>query len=135
MVRKNIRKSKMTMDLPKVGDVLVRLMTKTAFDPMLPYDPEPCVVTYVNEKRSWYQVEFLRSGVKECYNLPIFDHSILSGVKWQIGNIPCVCVETGFVYPSATACAKDMNMSTFPICAMLRGEYDHLSRYHFDTVL
>lgn len=128
---KKILKSKLTMDLPKVGANLNRIMTVPVVDCAVPYTPEPCVVTYVNEEHNWYQVEFLETGLTECYNLPMFDHSILAGVARNEVSVPCICVETGFVYPSEVACAKDMGLHNTGICAAITGRYSSYHGYHF----
>ena len=128
-------KTMLTMDLPKVGDRLMRLMNKASFDPSLPYNPEPCVVTYVNETHHWYQVKFTNSGIRECYNLPVFDHSILYGITWEAGTMPVLCVETGAVYSSLHCCALDLGVTHGEISRQLAGEREHCKGYHFSTVL
>lgn len=133
-----MRKAILTMNLPKVGDKLMRIMSKYSCE----YDdeliPKPCIVTYVNDKHGWYQVQFYDSGIKECYGLPTFDHSIIRINKnSSIGStcIPVACVETGVVYSSIKDCARDMRLDSTCIVRQLNDEYGQVNGYHFVKVL
>lgn len=130
-----VMKTKLSMSLPKVGDRLMRLMTKAAVDSTMVYNPESCVVTYVNEAHGWYQVLFTNSGIRECYTRPVFDHSILCNADWKGGAIPIVCVETGVVYSSITDCERDTGLNHTCISRQLLGERAHTHGYHFVEVL
>lgn len=118
-------KSRVSIDLPKVGDHLKRLTIE--------YEIEDCVVTYVNRSHGWYEVTFPRTNIRECYKLPTFDHTILKGVAPN--TIPIVCVETGWVYPSYYDCAVDMGLDISTIKRQLNGIYSHCCGYHFTNVL
>lgn len=121
------------MDLPNVGDRLIKLMSIGNLAPTELFTPEECEVTYVNSDRNWYEVRFLKSGIRECYNLPDFNHSILQNVL--VWATPVVCVETGYVYRSIDDCAKDMGLFAGNISRCLSGKRDSYRGYHFDTVL
>ena len=122
-------KTKLSMSLPKVGDHLIRLMSASD----LSFDPEPCIVTYVNEKNGWYQVTFEKTGIKECYGIPSFDHSILNH-RGPV-SIPVLCLETGYVYPSIKECEKDMGFSRCGITRQISGIYYQTNGYHFVVAL
>ena len=126
-------KVKLSMKLPKVGEHLERVITIGRFDPGNPYAVEPCVVTYTDAKKGWYEVEFVNTKLRECYNLPAFDHSILKNVSPF--ETPIVCIETGYVYPSVSKCAKDMGLDDGNISRQISGVYPHVCGYHFDTVM
>lgn len=63
-----IKPDELRKRLPKVGDKLVRTLecgrTFGLGDPK----PQPCVVTYVNEKNLWYEVEF-PTGIRHSYKM------------------------------------------------------------------
>lgn len=128
-------KTLLSMTLPKVGDLLERVLSTTGLDPDAVYNPEPCIVTYVNEAHGWYEVQFVDSGLKECYNYPVFDHAILKGATY--GGIPVLCMETGEVYSAINACAKDKNLDRTNISRNVRGVpgWSSCGGYHFVTVL
>ena len=44
------------------------------------------------------------------------------------------CLENGIVYPSATAAAKDLNVSASGISQQIKGIYSHVKGYHFEFV-
>lgn len=126
-------KTMMSMKMPKVGDRLMRVMTSTTWDLDDTYIPESCVVTYINEAHKWFEICFLDSGLKECYNLPTFDHSILSDTKKHATTV--VCIETGAVYSTLHQCARDMGVTADMLSRHLRGEWSHCGGYHFCTVM
>lgn len=126
-------KSKISNTLPKVGDVVVRVMTTGPIENREYINPRKCKVIYVNESKGWYEVEFLDTKIRECYSIPTFDHSILSGLSWRM--IPVICVETGYVYGSMFDCAKDMGLFANGISRCIAGSIDAYCGYHFDTAL
>lgn len=126
-------KTAVSMTLPNVGDKLVRIMTSTTWDIGDVRRPEPCVVTYINKTHGWFEVRFLDSGIKECYKLPVFDHSIIR--EAMKGATPVMCVETGIVYSTLHQCARDLGLSHGGISRHLNGESSHCGGYHFCTVL
>lgn len=54
--------------LPKVGDRRMEVPTILR-DKSYSREPQPCVVTYVNRRHLWYEVQF-KNGVRESYKLP-----------------------------------------------------------------
>lgn len=114
-------KSRLSMDMPKVGDHLKCLTVE--------YEIDDCVVVYVNQAHGWYEVIFPRTNLRECYNLPRFDHTILQGNSPN--DIPIICAETGLVYPSIYKCAEEMGLDRTNIIRQLRGERSHCNKYHF----
>lgn len=128
-----LKKTKLTMTLPKVGDKIMRVMSTGNLAQAENFVPEDCRVVYVNKAHHWYEVEFLNSGIRECYNLPSFDHSILTNLPGWAD--PIVCVETGYVYRTVSDCANEMGIFRGNISRCLTGETDTYFGYHFDTVL
>lgn len=131
----SIKKTKMTNELPKLGEKLVRLPNYYARNSCDVFDPLPCTVTYVNPDHGWYQVTFSDSGIVECYKLPGFDHDILRGIDPRGGSVPCVCIETGTVYRSFSDCASDMGVSHSAVCRAVNGVYESVGGYHFYSLL
>lgn len=126
-------KSTISMDMPKVGDRLMRIITGSRYDDKVTYRVEPCVVTYVNLLNSWYQVEFVNLGIKECYKLPVFDHDIFTK-KSRSSAIPVMCLETGTIYSSIGECAKDLGLQSSGIIRQIQGESLACGGFHFKTV-
>lgn len=122
-------KSLLSMELPKVGDKLKRVMSRNAREGGAKCIAEDCVVTYVNNSHGWYEVTFPTFGIKEAYGLPTFDHAILEGNPRDC--IPVICVETGFVYPSIAECSRDMRLDRTGIWKQLDGVASHCGGYHF----
>lgn len=125
----------LTMNLPKVGDKLMRIMTDYSCE----YDtiplPKPCVVVYVNERHGWYQVEFLDNHIKECYGLPVCDHGVIKFDVRGCNGDPVVCVETATVYRSISECARAIGVPRSSVYAQLMGVYDNVNGYHFVEIL
>ena len=86
-------KSSLSMILPTVGKRLNMLMGNSANQK---YKVEPCIVTYVNNKHSYYEVMFLNTGIKECYKLPIFENNILN--ELYNDKIPVIYVKNNITY-------------------------------------
>ena len=126
-------KTNLSMTLPKVGDKLFRIMFRGRYDPGDVYNPEPCTVEYVNEKKGWYEVCFDETNIKECYRVPSFDHRFLKDKP--VGGVPIACLETGSIYGSITECARDMKLNRHEIWKQLDGRRAYCSGYHFATVL
>ena len=53
--------------LPKVGDRLIRPMTRAGTEDLKLY---PCVVVEVNVEHYWYRVRFDATGWCQCFKLP-----------------------------------------------------------------
>ena len=128
-----MNKSHMSMILPKVGDKLFRVMTRGAYASGEVYKPEPCTVTYVNEKKGWYEVKFDNTNLKEGYHIPTFDHLLLEGKP--VKGIPIACMETGDVYASISECAKDMRLDRIKIWEQVNGIRNCYSQYNFVMIL
>ena len=126
-------KTNLSMTLPKVGDKLFRIMSRGRHDPGDIYNPEPCTVEYVNEKKGWYEVCFDETNIKECYRVPSFDHRFLKDKP--VGGVPIACLETGNIYGSITECARDMKLNKHEIWKQIDGRRAYCSGYHFVTVL
>ena len=126
-------KTNLSMTLPKVGDKLFRIMSRGRYDPGDIYNPEPCTVEYVNEKKGWYEVCFDETNIKECYRVPSFDHRFLKDKP--VGGVPIACLETGNIYGSITECARDMELNKHEIWKQIDGRRAYCSGYHFVTVL
>ena len=128
-----VRKTKMTMTLPKVGDRMTRIMSRGNLGQAECFIPEPCEVVYVNQAHNWYEVRFLNSGLRECYSLPDFNHDILANLYgWAT---PVMCAESGYVYRSIADCAKDMGLTHGNISYYINNECESYRGYHFDSVL
>ena len=126
-------KTNLSMTLPKAGDKLFRIMSRGRYDPGDVYNPEPCTVEYVNEKKGWYEVCFDETNIKECYRVPSFDHRFLKDKL--VGGVPIACLETGNIYGSITECARDMKLNKHEIWKQIDGRRAYCSGYHFVTVL
>lgn len=126
-------KTNLSMTLPKVGDKLFRIMSRGRYDPGDAYNPEPCTVEYVNEKKGWYEVCFDETNIKECYRVPSFDHRFLKDKP--VGGVPIACLETGNIYGSIAECARDMKLNKHEIWKQIDGRRAYCSGYHFVTVL
>lgn len=128
-----MRKTKMVMTLPKVGDRLSRCITKCKYDDVFSDGPFPCKVVYVNEDHHWYKVKFDEFDLEECFGLPVFDHSIFRGIG--LGQAcPIVCIETGDVYPTVDACAKDMFIDSNNLSTYLNDNRETICGYHFAPI-
>lgn len=128
-------KTLLTMELPKVGDRLMRVMTEFACEYDTALVPRPCVVVYVNEKHGWYQVEFLDTHLKECYGLPVCDHSIIDFDMSLCYGDAVICVETSKAYPSISACARVIGVPRSSIYLQLMGSIENAYGYHFIEIL
>lgn len=126
-------KTTLTMSLPEVGERLVRVMSSTRFHTGDTYAPVSCIVTYVNALHNWFMVQFLDSGLKECYGLPTFDHSIL--YHTSKGSVPVLCFENGTVYSSVRQCADDLGLIRQNISAQLNGLKNQCNGYHFYRII
>lgn len=116
-----MRKTKLVMDLPNVGDRRRHLTMEG--------DIEECIVTYVNPVHGWYQVVFPKQNVKECYKPPTYDPTILKHTAY--GHRPIICIETGWVYASGYDCAEDMGLIRANIVQQINGNQSHCGGYHF----
>lgn len=56
------------------------------------------------------------------------------GTKIPSRQIPVKVIETGEVYNSIRACARDINCSQTEICKYLVGKRSHVKGYHFEYI-
>lgn len=125
-------KTALSMQLPKIGDHLKRIMSAT-YDCLQPvYEAQDCIVTYVNEKHHWYQVQFKNTGHKECYGLPIIDHSIIEPGALKT---PVFCFENGMAYSTIAQCASDLGLDPSSVASCVNGRWYSCGGYHFAKVL
>ena len=129
-----MRKVIITMTLPQVGDKLLRRMTASEDQSGALYQPEHCIVAYVNKEHHWYQVTFINSGIRECYGVPVFDHCIYSDIR-KNGSSPVVCLETGVVWSSIYEAAKDLGLGADGISRQISGYQSQCNGYHFETII
>lgn len=78
--------NKLRNELPKIGDVLIKIPITASFAPEK--KSYPCVVTYINTEYLWYQVEFNFAGVKfkQNYNLIDDDYNEEMHEYWSAFN-------------------------------------------------
>lgn len=100
--------------MPKVGDRIMRVMV--THQSWKDDTPLPCVVTYVNKQKNYYQVTFQESGVKECYKIPDLDE--LGSLKKPKG---VYVYESGMLYSSITECAKAIGVLPCTVSKHLHG--------------
>lgn len=119
--------------LPKVGD---RLMKKVSF-PKTFEDRDkldPCTVVYVNKKHNYYLVEFVESKIRECYKIPEIDEITVFKEDYfaAFGRKPqgVYVWESGILYPSISACARDIGVNKGTISRHIHGELSHVKGYH-----
>lgn len=71
------------------------------------------------------------------------EHNYINNLHWVTNNEngqnksyrsvkPVKCVETGKIYDSCSAAAKEMNLCARSIGCVCRGEYKHTHGYHFE---
>ena len=118
--------------LPRVGDRIMRPMTHNQIwkDDGI----EPCIVTYVNKDKNWYQVTFVNSGIKECYKCP--DYDPLSEFKKEYERAfgkkakGVYVYESGKMYSKISDCAKDIGVPACSISKHIHGGSSHVKGYH-----
>lgn len=123
----------LTMELPKVGDKLKRIVSATSYGVGGTYEPKECVVTYVNKLHHWYEVTFIGSGVKECFGVPVIDHSV--ALNYKSGNIPVICVENGVAYSSIEQCSIDTKIPACAISRQISGNPSYDAKLHFVKIV
>lgn len=118
--------------MPKVGDRLMKVMHSSHI--WNEDEPLPCVVTYVNKPKNYYQVTFDDFGVKECYKLVEFDEieDFKYRYKSMFGKNPegVYVFESGVLYPSIRECAKDIGVMPSAVIKHLHGLTSHVKGYH-----
>ena len=118
--------------LPRVGDRIMRPVTHNQIwneDSI-----EPCIVTYVNKDKNWYQVTFEKSGIKECYKCPDYDpiSQFKKDYERAFGKKAkgVYVYESGKIYPKISDCAKDIGVPACAISKHIHGGSSHVKGYH-----
>ena len=118
--------------MPKIGDHLMKIMHSSSL--RMEEEPLPCVVTYVNKPKNYYQVTFDDFDIKECYKLVEFDEidDFKRRYKNMFGKKPegVYVLESGILYPSIGECAKDIGSIPSAIRKHIRGFTNHVRGYH-----
>lgn len=124
------------MSLPKVGDRLMRTMTTVSLGSSENV-PEPCVVVYVSKLKHYYTVQFVDSGLKESFKVPLLDDGKLikqfqSDFKRAFGKKPrgVYVYESGALYPSVTECARAIGVLPCTVSKHIHGQTRHVKGYH-----
>lgn len=124
------------MSLPRVGDRLMRAMTGANFGKGYG-DPEPCVVVYVSKPKHYYTVQFIGSGIKESYKVPLIDDRKLvaqfqDDFKRAFGKKPkgVYVYESGALYPSISECARAIGVMPCTVSKHIHGQTSHVKGYH-----
>lgn len=121
------------MNLPKLGDKLMRVMSTTKF---LNCDdiPEECVVVYVNEPHHYYTVEFTNSKIRQSYKVPDVDEirDFMNDYQKAFGTAPkgVYVYESGVLYPSISACARDIGVRPSTVSKYIHGQTTNVKGYH-----
>lgn len=119
--------------MPKIGDRLMRIMTSTSMGSR-DDKPEPCVVVYVNKPKYYYMVQFVDSGIRECYKVPHIDE--LQRFKDDYRKFfnkkakGVYVYESGALYPSITECAKAIGVLPAAISKHIHGLTSNVKGYH-----
>lgn len=119
--------------LPKVGD---RLMKAVSYSSSFKDNDnlEPCIVVYVNRKKNYYLVEFVETKIRECYKVPEineiedFKNDYLKAFGRKALGV--YVYESGILYPSISACAKDIGVNKGTLSRHIHGELSHVKGYH-----
>ena len=118
--------------LPRVGDRIMRSMSHNQI--WKDDDIEPCIVTYVNKDKNWYQVTFVTSGIKECYKCPDYDpiSEFKKDYEKRFGKKAkgVYVYESGMMYNKISDCAKDIGIPACAISKHIHGGSSHVKGYH-----
>lgn len=85
-------------------------------------------VTYKNGDRSDNNVD----NLEWCTRQEVIRRAFERGTKIPSRQIPVRVIETGEVYDSIRACARDLGCYQTDICKFLRGELKQVKGYHFE---
>lgn len=118
--------------MPRVGDRIMRVMARY---PSWNEDmPLPCVVTYVNKKKNYYQVSFIESGITECYKVPDLDDigSFAKEYEKMTKKKPkgIYVYESGILYSSITECANAIGVRPCTVSKHIHGGSSNVKGYH-----
>lgn len=118
--------------MPRVGDRIMRVMAM--HQSWKDDTPLPCIVTYVNKQKNYYQVSFTESGVKECYKVPDLDDigSFAKDYERSTKKKPkgIYVYESGMLYSSVTECAKAIGVLPCTVSKHLHGGSSNVKGYH-----
>lgn len=122
--------------LPEVGDRLKKkqyMGIEYQCDTLL-----DCVVIYVNKRKGWYEVEFVDSGIRECFKLPEYNNNVLQMIEtfkkpWNSSKAVIV-LETGDIYPSIGECAKALGVNLHSLSNHLNGRTKQCAGYHVSII-
>lgn len=124
------------MSLPKVGDRLMRVMTGSRYDEKY-IVPEPCMVVYVNKPKRYYTVQFVGSGIKESFRIPLIDDAKIirqfqDDFKRTFNKKAkgVYVYESGALYPSISECARDIGVPPVAVSNHIHGRASHIKGYH-----
>lgn len=124
------------MSLPKVGDRLMRVMTGANFGDRY-IKPEPCVVIYVSKPKHYYTVQFVGSGIKESYKVPLLDDAKIikqfqEDFKRAFGKQAkgVYVYESGALYPSISECARAIGVLPCTVSKHIHGQTTNVKGYH-----
>lgn len=87
-------------------------------------------VTYKNGDRSDIDI----CNLEWCTRQEVIRRAFERGTKIPSRQIPVRVIETGEVYDSIRACARDIDCYQTDICKFLRGELKQVKGYHFERV-
>lgn len=129
-------KIKGDVSLPKVGDRLMRVMTAANFGEKY-NNPEPCVVIYVNKPRNYYTVQFVDSGIKESFKVPLIDDNKIikqfqDDFKRAFGKQAkgVYVYESGALYHSISECARSIGVLPCTISRHIHGMTSNVKGHH-----
>lgn len=131
-----MQQNNMSIKLPKIGDLLLQVMTSTLMG-RKDDCPEPCVVVYVNKPKHHFTVQFVDTGIRENYKLPqINTYDIVKefqiNFKKAFGR-PAKGIyvyESGALYPTVSDCAEAIGVQPYVIYNHLNGHSSHVKGYH-----
>lgn len=122
--------------LPKLGDVVLQVMTSTYIGSK-DDRPEPCTVIYVNKPKRHYTVRFVNTGLRENYKVPPVDERRIieqfrDDFKRAFGKeVKGIYVyESGGLYPSVSECAEAIGVQPHVVDKHLNGQISNVKGYH-----
>lgn len=122
--------------LPKLGDVVLQVMTGTYFGSKED-KPEPCTVIYVNKPKHHYTVQFANTGIRENYKLPPVNiHNIIKQFQDDFERAfgkhakGIYVYESGALYPNVSDCADAIGVQPYVVDKHLNGQISNVKGYH-----
>ena len=118
--------------LPRVGDRIMRPMSCNQI--WKDDEIKPCIITYVNKDKNWYQVTFVNNGIKECYKVPDYDpiEQFKKDYERAFGKKAkgVYVYESGKIYNSIADCAKDIGVLPCVVSKHIHGGSTNVKGYH-----